>query len=129
MIALRQAAERPDILDGLRRVHESLAHREQSGSAALHVQIIAEASRGSAVTASVRRHFDDVTEALVGTLKVAQDAGVVDRALNVQDAARMLVATAGGLTLMRAVDGDGALPADIAAMFVARMLRPEGTPA
>ncbi|MFI7587941.1 TetR/AcrR family transcriptional regulator [Spongisporangium articulatum] len=123
--ALRAVAAEGDVLAGLYRLHESLTQRDHGGSAPLHVQIIAEASRGTAVTASVRRHFADVTDALTATLKVAQQAGVVDDDLDAATLARLLVATASGLTVLRAVDGDGAPDAGATAVLVARLLRPQ----
>ncbi len=103
---------------------------DDARSAALHIQIIAEASRGSVVSEPVRRHFADVTAALAETIKVGQQAGVVDGALDPGAMARVFVAMVAGLTLMRAVDAEPTrpAPAHTARELLARMLRPAGPP-
>jgi AcrR family transcriptional regulator len=104
----------------------SITGWDDARSAALHIQIIAEASRGSAVSEPVRNHFADVTAALAETLKVAQQAGVVDAGLDPGATARILVAMVSGLTLMRAVDADPArpTPTGTAKELLKRMLAP-----
>jgi AcrR family transcriptional regulator len=94
--------------------------------AALHIQIVAEAARGSAVSEPVRRHFQDVIEALAGTLKIGQESGVVDHQLDPAATARALVALASGLTLLRAVDSGPTAPAPSPTSYVCPM-HPEVT--
>jgi AcrR family transcriptional regulator len=132
--ALTSVRASSDLLFDLDQAAEqTVTDWDDARSAALHIQIIAEASRGSAVTEPVRRHFADVTAALAETLRAGQQAGAVDGALDPAETARVLVAMVSGLTLMRAVDADPARPApsDTARLLLARMLvpRPPSSPA
>ncbi len=129
-VAALSAARGPDLVQALDRAAATSATGwEDPRLAALHIQIVAEAARGSsAVTGPVRRHFHDVIEALATTLKIGQDGGVVDRELDPHETAHALVALACGLTLLRALDAESAAPApshDITAALLGRLLRPQ----
>ena len=101
---------------------------DDARSAALHVQIVAEAARGGAgaVSESVRRTYTDVIAALAATLRVGQEAGVVDDAIDADAAARLLVAVVNGVVMLRAAGvGDDAPPAgDATRALLARILQP-----
>jgi AcrR family transcriptional regulator len=93
--------------------------------ATLHIQIVAEAARGSAVSGPVRQHFHDVITALTETLRIGQESGVLDARTDPAATARVLVALASGLTLLRAVDPDPAEVVEGATRHLLdRMLRP-----
>jgi AcrR family transcriptional regulator len=102
-----------------------------SRTSTLHVQIIAEAARGSAVSEPVRRHFHDVIAALADTLKAGQENGSVDQQLDPGEMAYALVALVSGLTLLTAVEADPASPASTPAQpmhsslhLLDRLIRP-----
>jgi AcrR family transcriptional regulator len=135
--ALEAVRDSADMLDALDRAAiVSVGDWDDARAASLHVQIVAEAARGqsAAVTESVRRTYTDIIAALADTLRVAQEAGVVDEDLDVAVTARLLVAIVNGLVMLRAagVGADEAPPKDAARAVLARILRPaaatEGQP-
>ena len=127
--ALEAIRDNTDMLGALDRVAvASVGDWDDARAASLHVQIVAEAARGQAatVTDSVRRTYSDVIDALAGTLRVAQIAGLVDDELDAAATARLLVAIVNGLVMLRAagVGADVAPPQDATAAVLARLLRP-----
>jgi AcrR family transcriptional regulator len=130
--AVRDSADLMAALD--RAAVASVDDWDDARAASLHVQIVAEAARGSAtaVSESVRRTYADIIEALAGTLRVGQEAGVVDPELDAGATARVMVAVVNGLVVLRAagVGADAAPPAGATHAFLARLLRPapEGQP-
>jgi AcrR family transcriptional regulator len=127
--ALEAVRDSADMLDALDRAAlVSVGDWDDARAASLHVQIVAEAARGrsAAVTESVRRTYTDVIAALAGTLRVAQEAGVVDDELDAAATARLLVAIVNGLVMLTAagVGADEAPPKDAAHAVLTRILRP-----
>jgi AcrR family transcriptional regulator len=118
-----------DMLGALDRVAvASVGDWDDARAASLHVQIVAEAARGqsAAVSESVRRTYSDVIDALAGTLRVAQQAGLVDDELDAAATARLLVAIVNGLVMLRAagVGADQPPPQEATGAVLARLLRP-----
>jgi AcrR family transcriptional regulator len=100
---------------------------DDARSAALHVQIVAEAARGgSAVTQSVRRTYTEIIAALAATLRVGQEAGAVDDEIDADAAAQLLVAVVNGLVMLRAagVGEDAPPPGDATRALLGRILHP-----
>jgi TetR/AcrR family transcriptional repressor of uid operon len=127
--ALKAVRDSTDMLAALDRAAiASVDGWDDARAAALHVQIVAEAARGgaAAVSESVRRTYTDIIDALAGTLRVGQEAGVVDPELDAAATARVLVAVVNGLVMLRAagVGQDVAPPGDATRAVLARLLLP-----
>jgi hypothetical protein len=80
----------------------------------------------------VRRTYTDVIAALAATLRVGQEAGVVDDGIDADATAQLLVAVVNGLVMLRAagVGDDAPPPGDATRALLARILypAPEGQP-
>jgi AcrR family transcriptional regulator len=125
--ALEAARGSSDLLAALDRA-ALVTGWDDSRNAALQVQIVAEAARGgaTAVSASVRRTYTEVIAALAATLRVGQEAGVVDDGIDADATARLLVAVVNGLVMLRAtgVGDDSPPPGDATRALLARILYP-----
>ena len=128
LAAVRESADLMAALDAA--ADASVADWDDARAAALHVQIAAEAARGSVVREPVRATYTQVIDALADTLRVGQEAGIVDRSLPAADAARVLVAVVTGLAVLRAagVAEDAAAPQAVTRQLLHRVLQPLTAP-